>query len=86
MTGSFRRILNKVLFVISWCVIMIIGSCLDSVPLTEWRVWVVLLISMVVMGVTSHEMDMSCLHALVQVSGAVTQLSLYQVYTKGGSA
>ena len=59
MTGSFRRILNKVLFVISWCVIMIIGSCLDCVPLTEWRVWVVLLISMVVMGVSSHEMDMS---------------------------
>lgn len=59
MTDSFRRILNKVLFVISWCVIMIIGSCLDSVPLTEWRVWVILLISMVVMGVTAHEMDMS---------------------------
>lgn len=59
MIGSFKRILNKVLFVISWCVIMIIGSCLDSVPLTEWRVWAILLISMVVMGVTGHEMDVS---------------------------
>lgn len=59
MTGSFRRILNNVLCAISWCVILVIGSCLDSVPLTEWRVWVILLISMVVMGVTGHGMDVS---------------------------
>ena len=59
MTGSFRRILNKTLCVISWCVIMVIGSCLDSVPLTEWRVWIILLVSIIVMGVTGHGMDMS---------------------------
>lgn len=59
MTGSFRRTLNKFLCAISWCVIMVIGSCLDSVPLTEWRVWIVLLISMIIMGVTGHEMDVS---------------------------
>lgn len=59
MTGSFRQILNKVLCAISWCVIMVIGSCLDSLPLTEWRVWIILLISMVVMGVTGHGMVVS---------------------------
>ena len=59
MTGSFSKILNRILCVVSWCVIMVIGSCLDSVPLTEWRVWAVFLISVIIMGVTGHEMDMS---------------------------
>lgn len=57
MTGSFSKILNKILCVISWCIILVIGSCLDSV--SDWRVWAVLLISIIIMGVTGHELDLS---------------------------
>lgn len=57
MTGFFRWILSKIriiVLIISWGIIMIIGSCLDSVPLTEWRVWVLLLGSIIAMWVAGH--------------------------------
>lgn len=57
MTGFFRWILSKVraiVLIISWGIIMIIGSCLDSVPLTEWRVWVLLLGSIIAMWAAGH--------------------------------
>lgn len=57
MTGFLRWILSKaraIVLIISWVIIMIIGSCLDSVPLTEWRVWVLLLGSIIAMWVAGH--------------------------------
>lgn len=57
MTGFLRWILSKVraiVLIISWGIIMIIGSCLDSVPLTEWRVWVLLLGSIIAMWAAGH--------------------------------
>lgn len=62
MTGFFRWILSKiriVVLIISWGIIMIIGSCLDSVPLTEWRVWVLLLGSIIAMWAAGHGNNVS---------------------------
>ena len=56
MTG-FSRWMRIILGVFSWIVIMVIGSCLDSIPLTDLRVWAVLLISIAVMGVCAHDMS-----------------------------
>ena len=51
------RFLKKILAVISFSAILVIGSCLDSVPLTEWRVWAALLASMVVFGVCAYDLQ-----------------------------
>lgn len=49
--------LKRILAVVSFSAILVIGSCLDSVPLTEWRVWAVLLASMVVFGVCAYDLQ-----------------------------
>jgi len=43
------RFLRRISAIVSFIVIMVIGSCLDSLPLTDWRVWAALLINMVVL-------------------------------------
>ena len=56
MTGFFRWILSKVriaLFGISWILIMVLGSCLDS-PALGWKFWVLLLGSIIAMWVAGH--------------------------------
>ena len=51
------RFLKKILAVISFSAILVIGSCLDSMSLTEWRVWAALLVSMAVFGVCAYDLQ-----------------------------
>ena len=60
MTGFFKGILSKAriaLFGISWILIMVLGSCLDS-PALGWKFWALLLSSIVVMGVSVRGVDL----------------------------
>lgn len=58
MTGFFKWIVSKARFIpaaISLFVIMFIGSCLDSIPLSDWRVWIALLVSMAVLWSSARD-------------------------------